>query len=321
MTSTKHLINDIANILDHLPDLMSKPLTAENYQEKRAAYGVIAADMAKDQPPIEGIETHKLIAKNAQDGFEVPVFLHRPTDTTAQLPCLLWIHGGGYILGSAESDGYMAKQLALTLNCAVAVVDYRLAPEHAYPAPLHDCYAALNLLMSEAKSFTIDQNKVAILGVSAGGGLAAGLSLLNRDEAGHDLCGQVLVYPMLDDTNIAPATNPDDDFFVWQRASNLFGWQSYLGELFGQPDIPAYAAAARAVNLSGLPKTFMVVGDLDLFAGEDILYAGNLIQAGVPTDLHVYAGVCHGFDGIAPTSAPAQRCKQEIEIFLNDIFG
>ena len=175
--------------------------------------------------------------------------------------------------------------------------------------------------MRDAESVMINQNKVAILGVSAGGGLAAGLSLLNRDEAGHDLCGQVLVYPMLDDTNIAPATNPDDDFFVWQRASNLFGWQSYLGGLFGQPDIPAYAAAARTVNLSGLPKTFMVVGDLDLFAGEDILYAGNLIKAGVPTDLHVYAGVCHGFDGIAPTSAPAQRCKQEIEIFLQDIFS
>ena len=321
MTTTKHLIDDITNILDHLPDLMSTPLTAENYQEKRAAYGVIAAEMAKDRPAIEGVETRELTAKNAQDGFEVPLFLHRPTDTTAPLPCLLWIHGGGYILGSAESDGYMAKQIALTLNCAVAVVDYRLAPEHPYPAPLQDCYAALNLIMRDAESLMIDQNKVAILGVSAGGGLAAGLSLLNRDEAGHDLCGQVLVYPMLDDTNVAPASTPNDDFFVWQRASNLFGWQSYLGKLFGQSDIPAYAAAARTMNLSGLPKTFMVVGDLDLFAGEDILYAGNLIKAGVPTDLHVYAGVCHGFDGIAPTSAPAQRCKQEIEIFLNDIFG
>jgi len=321
MTSTKHLINDIKNILDHLPDLMSTPLSAENYLEKRDAYSVIAAEMAKDQPAIEGIETRELSAKNAQDGFEVPLFFHRPTDATAPLPCLLWIHGGGYIIGSAESDGYMAKQLALTLNCAVAVVDYRLAPEHAYPAPLQDCYAALNLLISNAEPLAIDKNKVAILGVSAGGGLAAGLSLLNRDEAGHVLCGQVLVYPMLDDTNVAPAIGPDDDFFVWQRASNLFGWQSYLGGIYGHADIPAYAAAARAKDLSGLPKTLLVVGDMDLFAGEDILYAGNLIKAGVPTDMHVYAGVCHGFDGIAPTSAPAQRCKQEIEIFLTNIFG
>ncbi len=321
MTSTKHLIDDITSILEHLPDLMSKPITADNYQEKRVAYSVIAAEMAKEHPPIEGIETRELTAKNAQDGFEVPLFLHFPTDATAPLPCLLWIHGGGYIIGSAESDGYMAKQIALTLNCAVAVVDYRLAPEYSYPAPLQDCYAALNLIMSDAESLMIDKNKVAILGVSAGGGLAAGLSLLNRDEAGHNLCGQVLVYPMLDDTNVAPPSNPDDDFFIWQRASNLFGWQSYLGGLFGQPDLQIYAAAARAADLSGLPKSLVLVGDLDLFAGEDILYAGNLIKAGVPTDLHVYSGVCHGFDGIAPTSAPAQRCKQEIEIFLTDIFG
>lgn len=321
MTTTKHLIDDIKNILDHLPDLMSTPLSSENYLAKRDAYGVIAAEMAKDQPAIEGIETLKLIAKNTQDDFEVPLFLHRPSDATAPLPCLLWIHGGGYIIGSAESDGYMAKQLALTLNCAVAVVDYRLAPEHAYPAPLYDCYAALNLLMSDAESLKINKNKVAILGVSAGGGLAASLSLLNRDEAGHDLCGQVLIYPMLDDTNVAPASGPDDDFFVWQRASNLFGWQSYLGRLFGQIDIPPYAAAARAKNLSGLPKTLIVVGDMDLFAGEDVIYAGKLINAGVPTDLHVYAGVCHGFDGIAPNSAPAQRCKKEIEVFLTEIIS
>lgn len=320
MTSTKHLINDIKNILDHLPDLMSTPLSAENYLGKREAYGVIAADMAKDQPAIKGIETLELNAKNAQDGFEVPLFFHRPTNATVPLPCLLWIHGGGYIIGSAESDGYMAKQLAITLNCAVAVVDYRLAPEHAYPAPLQDCYAALNLLISDAERLAIDKNKVAILGVSAGGGLAAGLGLLNRDEAGHDLCGQVLVYPMLDDTNVAPATGPDDDFFVWQRASNLFGWKSYLGALFGQTDIPAYAAAARARELSGLPKTLLIVGDMDLFAEEDVLYARKLIKAGVPTDLHVYAGVCHGFDGIAPLSAPAVRCKNEIEVFLTEIF-
>lgn len=321
MTSQKHLISDISDIAESLPDIMLRPLTAENYPEARQAYGALVGEMTKNLPDAEGIETVQLTAINKEDGCEVPVFVHRPVERTGPLPCLLWIHGGGYVIGSAESDGHSARQMAVSQNCAVAVVDYRLAPEHPYPAPLHDCYAALDLIMAQAGPLGVNRGKVAVLGISAGDGLAAGLGLLARDKAEHDPCGQVLVYPMLDDTNVAPPAAPDDDFLVCPRASNLFGWQSYLGELFGQTGIPCYAAAARAADLSGLPQTLIVVGDLDLFAEENIAFAGRLTRAGVPTDLHVYAGVCHGFDAIAADSVPAQRCREEIQMFLAKILA
>ena len=321
MKPTKHLIDEIKNILDHLPELMKEAITADNLIEKRKAYGLIAAEMARDQPVIEGIETLELSASNSQDNFKVPLFFHRPTNFDTSLPCLLWIHGGGYIIGSAESDAFMAKQIAKVLNCAVAVVDYRLAPEHPYPLPLQDCFAVLNYIFDNTESLNLDAKKIAVLGISAGAGLAAGLTLLNRDEAGNNLCGQVLLYPMLDDKNILAAKGPDDNFLIWPRESNLFGWQSYLGKLFGGADVPPYAAAARSENLAGLPKALVIVGDLDLFVQEDITYALELINAGVPTDLHVYSGGCHSFDKIAPESLPGKRSSEEVEIFLSEIFS
>ncbi|MEC6998857.1 MAG: hypothetical protein VXW88_05695, partial [Pseudomonadota bacterium] len=109
MNSTKHLIDEIKNILDYLPELMKEPITADNLIEKRKAYGLIAAEMAREQPEVEGIETLQLSAFNSQDNFKVPLFFHRPTNINTSLPCLLWIHGGGYIIGSAESDAFMAK--------------------------------------------------------------------------------------------------------------------------------------------------------------------------------------------------------------------
>lgn len=321
MSTTKHLINEIKNIIDHLPDLMKEPITADNLIEKREVYGLIAAEMAKDQPTIDGIKTLELKAINPQDNFEVSLFLHRPNGVDTSLPCLLWIHGGGYIIGSAESDGFMAQQIAKSLNCAVAVVDYRLAPENPYPLPLQDCYTGLNYIFDNTESLNLDAHKIAVLGISAGAGLAAGLTLLNRDQSGNNLCGQVLLYPMLDDTNILSAEGPDDNFIIWPRESNLFGWQSYLGKLFGAADVPSYAAAARSQNLAGLPKALVIVGDLDLFVQEDIRYALGLINAGVPTSLHVYAGGCHSFDKIAPDSLPGERSAQEVEIFLSEIFS
>ena len=151
--------------------------------------------------------------------------------------------------------------------------------------------------------------------------MAAGLTLLNRDESGNNLCGQVLLYPMLDDKNILTAKGPDDDFLIWPRESNLFGWQAYLGKLFGSADVPSYAAASRSENLAGLPKALVIVGDLDLFVQEDIKYALDLINSGVPTDLHVYSGGCHSFDKIAPESLPGKRSSEEVEIFLSGVFN
>jgi triacylglycerol lipase len=234
----------------------------------------------------------------------VMVRLYRPAGATGTLPCVYWIHGGGYMGGTADGANETASDWALDLQCAVASVEYRLAPENPYPAPLEDCYAGLHWLIHNAGELKIDPGRVVIGGGSAGGGLCAGLALLARDRGELSVSGQLLVYPMIDDRRSLPSSQWET--WVWTKQSNETGWKAYLGELFGGPGVPAYAAASRASDLAGLPPAYIAVGSLDLFLSEDIDYAHRLLQAGVPTELHIYAGGPHGFD------APALGGKSEL---------
>jgi acetyl esterase/lipase len=235
------------------------------------------------------------------------VRIYQPDPRADTLPALLWIHGGGYVIGDVAGDDLTAKGMALAINCVVASVEYRLAPEHPFPAPLEDCYAALKWLADSADEFGIDPARIAIGGASAGGGLAAGLGLLTRDRGEIALAYQLLIYPMIDDTNIEQVSEAVPDTALWNRANNLIGWRSYLGEEPGTDGISPYAAASRAEDVSGLPPTYIGVGTPDLFLEEDIAYAQRLIRAGVPTDLHVYPDGFHGFDGFAADAETSQR--------------
>jgi acetyl esterase/lipase len=223
------------------------------------------------------------------------------------LPALLWIHGGGYVLGNVEQDDLFAQRIALAVECVVVSVDYRLAPEHPFPAPLEDCYAALSWLAGHADELGVDPARIAIGGASAGGGLAAGLALLARDRAAVKVALQLLIYPMIDDRNVAPASAALPDTLLWTRENNLIGWRSYLGREPGGEGVSAYAAAFRATALEGLPPAYIAVGELDLFLHENIEYAQRLLRAGVATDLHVYPGAFHGFEGLAPGTDVARR--------------
>ncbi len=233
--------------------------------------------------------------------------IYQPTDRPATLPALLWIHGGGYVLGSVERDDLLAKHLARVGQCVVASVEYRLAPEHPFPAPVEDCYAALKWLSAHSAEFGVNKSRIAIGGASAGGGLAAGLALLTRDRAEVEVAFQLLIYPMIDDRNIAPASATVPDTFVWTRENNLMGWRALLGREPGGKDVSPYAAAARATDLKGLPPAYIPVGDLDLFLDENITYAQRLLAAGVPTELHVYPGAFHGFNGFVPGAEISRR--------------
>lgn len=271
----------------------------------------LTAAMASQAPEIPGVVTSDHYAPGPDGDPDVMVRVYQPEDRPDTLPALLWIHGGGYVLGDVEGDDLKAKSLALSLNCVVASVEYRLAPEHPFPAPLEDCYAALKWLAGNTAQFGINPERIAIGGPSAGGGLTAGLGLLARDRAEVDLCYQLLIYPMIDDTNVQQAGPDTPDAPVWTRASNLIGWRSYLGQEPGSEGVSMYAAPFRAEDLSGLPPTYVGVGTPDLFRDEDIAYAQRLIQAGVPTELHVYRDGFHGFDGFAADSDAAQRFTTE----------
>ena len=263
---------------------------------------------------IQGMETAK-----SGEGHDVELRIMQPRDGDKR-PLFYWMHGGGYVLGQA-AQGDMFTLLAAQMGFYAASVEYRLAPKTAYPGPLEDCYDGLKHLLDNADALGIDKNKVIIGGVSAGGGLCAGLALLLRDRALCAPLGQVLLYPMIDDRNIEPASDSVPDTLIWSRKYNKFGWQSYLGDLFGSDDVPAYAAPARAQNLSGLPPTYMPVGDLDLFLDENIAYAQKLTRAGVPMHFHIVPGAFHGFNGFVSEADVSKAINAEIFAFIGKLLA
>lgn len=229
--------------------------------------------------------------------------IYRPDNAISPGPALLWLHGGGMVIGTAKQDDIIAGMLAKELGIVVASVDYRLAPKHPYPAPLEDCYAGLQWLHDQPD---IDAERIAVGGASAGGGLAAGLAQLALDRGSLPIVFQLLVYPMLDDRS---AVRPDVDAThhrLWTQKSNRFGWRAYLGEEPGSGSVTAPASPARRTDLAGLPPAWIGVGSHDLFHDEDVEYARRLEAAGVPCTLDVVDGAFHGFDLVAPRSSVAK---------------
>jgi acetyl esterase/lipase len=224
------------------------------------------------------------------DGVAVRVF--RPAAVSTPSPALLWIHGGGYVVGRAAQDDRLCRRFCNALGIPVASVEYRLAPENPYPAPLDDCYTALTWLAAQPE---VDPSRLVIGGASAGGGLAAALALLARDRGEPAPVFQLLTYPMLDDRSSSRRDLDPKRFRLWNQLSNAFGWALYLGDT----DL-AVAVPARREDLSGLAPAWIGVGTHDLFFDEDLAYAERLQAAGVPCDVEVVQGAFHGFDQIVP---------------------
>jgi acetyl esterase/lipase len=240
---------------------------------------------------------------------DVSVSIYAPRTRSGTLPCIFYIHGGGFVAGSALALQPVHRLLALKANCVIVSVDYRLAPETRFPGAIEDCYAALGWVFSHSRELGIDTGRVGVMGASAGGGLAAALALLARDRGEYQLAFQHLNYPMLDDrTCVRHESHPYAGQFIWTPHNNVFGWTSLLGVAPGSPGISPYAAAARADDLSGLPTTFISTGSLDLFVEEDIEYARRLIRHGVSVELHIYPGAFHAFD-ISADAQVATRAR------------
>jgi acetyl esterase/lipase len=253
---------------------------------------------------------YRLMPTRTPDGVTVvplanggSVRVHRPTPVAGRTPALLWIHGGGFVIGSAAQDDATCRRFATKLGIIVASVDYRLAPEHPFPAPMEDCYAALTWLAAQDD---VDPDRIAIGGASAGGGLAAGLTLLAHERGEVSPVLQLLVYPMLDDRTVLRTDLDASHVRLWSPRANRFGWQSYTGRPPGAPDVSPIAAPARYEDLTGLPPAWIGVGTLDLFHEEDIAYADRLRAAGVACELVIVPGAFHGFD-VAMAKAPVSR--------------
>jgi acetyl esterase/lipase len=258
-------------------------------------------------PDLPGVAKEDRTVPGSDPETGVPIRIYRPAGATGTLPCLLYIHGGGMVFGSVAGADPDVQSLVEAVGCVAVSVEYRLAPEYPFPAPLEDCYAALRWVWEHRGEIGVDVGRLAVGGASAGGGLAAGLALLVRDRAAIQVSFQWLIYPMLDDRNITPSSHAITDPRVWNRDANLRGWRAYLGAEPGSDGVSYHASPARATDLSGLPPAYVQVGSQDLFLDEDAMYAQRLAGAGVPVELHVYPGVFHGSEGAAPEAAVSRR--------------
>lgn len=254
--------------------------------------------------PLPGSDSEPRMA----DG--VPVFVHQPTERrTNPRGGLVWMHGGGFVMGTAAADYERCSRLAQELGVVVVNVDYRIAPEHPYPAALDDCYTALAWLHKSAPELGVDGARIAVGGASAGGGLAAAVAQLAHDRGEVPVAFQLLAYPMIDDRTALSRPDPPVGRLLWTARSNRFAWTAYLGRRPRLSDAPPYAAAARREDLGGIPPAWIGVGDLDLFCNEGIAYARRLTDAGVPVELLVQPRMQHAADRTYPDVPSMQRFR------------
>jgi triacylglycerol lipase len=267
-------------------------------------------------PPRPGVQRSDGVVAGVGGRPDVRVRWYRPAGAAGALPGLVWLHGGAYIMGTLDENDDRLDRMVLELGCAVASVDWRLAPEHPYPEGLDDAETVWCQISQDPAAFGIDPTRLVLGGASAGAGLAAALCLRLRETGRPQPPLQLLVYPMLDDRELTPSIRACEDpghWGLWHLEANRRCWRAYLGPLAGG-DVPPTAAPARAEDLSGLAPAFLAIGDVDAFIDENLDYAARLARAGVPIELHVYPGVIHGGFG-APPSTP--RTAQ----FLRDVYG
>jgi acetyl esterase len=244
---------------------------------------------------------------------EVPVRIYTPENLQTRVPGILHIHGGGFVIGNLDSEMGTCIALCRNLGVAVVSVDYRLAPETPYPGPLEDCYAALQWTHDNAAQLHIDATRLALYGMSAGGGLSAALALMARDRGGPPLCFQYLGIPELDDRLQTVSMQRFVDTPMWNRPNAELSWDYYLGEKYqrGADDVPYHAAPARADDLMGLPPAYISTMEFDPLRDEGVEYALKLMRAGVATELHAFPGTFHGSSLISYTQV-SQRESAEM---------
>lgn len=234
---------------------------------------------------------------------------------------LLWIHGGGLLIGRADQDDRLCGDYARQLGLVVVSVEYRLAPEHPFPAAIDDCFEAWQWLLAHAADWGVDSYRLAIAGQSAGGGLAASLAQRILDAGGIQPAAQTLYCPMLDDRTAVDETLDGIRHRIWNNRSNRAGWSAYLGQRFGSADVPPYAVPARRENLAGLAPAWIGVGDIDLFYAEDSQYAEQLAQQGVETRFYAVPMAPHAFETFAPAATLSQDFFASNYEFLRQKLG
>lgn len=313
---------ELAAALELIREVIQPGLTMDEIADVRQGAGIqMLADLDLTMGGFFEVEDRTV--PGPEGAPEISLLICRPAapaDADPR-PVIYHVHGGGMVLGNNRVGVDAALAWAKELDAVVVSVEYRLAPEHPYPAQIEDVYAGLEWTAKHAADFGGDSQRIVVAGASAGGGLSAALALLVRDRKGPELIGQMLMCPMLDDRNDSPSTRQMAGLGVWDRTANETGWTALLGDRRGGADVPAYAAPARAEDLSGLPPAFLDVGSAETFRDEVVDYASRLWQAGGTAELHVWPGGFHGFDGFAPQAALSQACRGAHLAWLRRLLG
>ncbi|EXG82041.1 alpha/beta hydrolase [Cryptosporangium arvum] len=286
---------------------------------------LLAQFRAYPSPPVETYLRGRAaglrdVTVTAADGAAIPVSIFSPPESEAA-PCVLWLHGGGMVMGDRYSQIDIPLEWLDRFGAVVATVGYRLAPEATGMTPVEDCYRALTWTVEHAAELGIDPARIIVAGISAGGGLAAGLTLLARDRGTPSIAAQVLICPMLDHRNGTTSSHQfSGDPGVWTREMNEFGWRSVLGDL-APDDVPGYVSPAVAEDLSGLPTTYVDAGTAEVFRDEDVAYATRIWAAGGQAELHVWAGGFHGFDALYPHARIAAAARRTRNNWLQRVLA
>lgn len=288
-----------------------------------ALHEIFRAGLVEMAEQVKVSTTEELRVENQfftnSDGIQTQLRVFTPLTGTQPKPLLYWIHGGGTMSGLPEQEDSTLYQLALDLDCVITSVNYRLAPEHPFPNPLNDCYEGLEHVVNNASQFAIDPSKVAVGGGSAGGLLSTSVAIRARNEQGPKIVLQVLQYPMVDNRCQTDSHKEITDLGVWDSGMNQYAFQCYLR------DVPKtdYVKAIPALmpDLSDLPDAFIAVGTLDCLRDESITYAQQLAVAGVKVELHIYPGMVHVFDSIAPEIKASQDFWQARTAALRRAFN
>jgi len=275
--------------LNGIPDIVAR----------RAAMSASRAAAPKGEYPDLTVSVHTY----SGPGGDLSLRLYRPHDAASLGPGLIYIHGGGMIMGDLDSQDENMREAATALGIPIASIDYRKAPEHPYPAAPEDCYAGVCWVFEHATDLGMDISNIGLMGASAGGGLALAVALMLRDRNGPALKYLLPIYPMIDDRHATASSHEVVDIGIWDRAGSIEAWNWYLGGA----EADAYAAPARAADLSGLPPSYIDVGDLDLFRDEDITLAQRLSAAGVPVEFHLWTGAYHASELFAPKARLSEQ--------------
>ncbi|MCT9137622.1 alpha/beta hydrolase [Streptomyces violarus] len=311
---------ELAAVLEAVGEALPSSFTPADIPEMRRALDIL--DVSDEELSRGGaFEIEERAVPGPQGAPDLSLLICRPTASPGGRPVIYHTHGGGMILGNNRFAVAMALDWARELDAVVVSVEYRLAPEHPYPAPVEDVYAGLLWTANHAKEIGGDPERIVVEGVSSGGGLTAALALLTRDREGPRPIGQMLLCPMLDDRNDTPSAHQMAGLGIWDRTSNETGWTALLGDRRGGPDVSPYAAPARAEDLSGLPPAFLDVGSAETFRDETVAYASRIWQAGGVAELHVWPGGFHGYEGFAPQAALSQATVAARLTWLRRILG